>query len=102
MPSQHTLAAVHYSYVVSTPSAVVHNYISYHLCDHPVNAFDRGNGVGDANVCARGGRGGHANGYDVVLDRRRWESRYGSVVLRVSLLLLADGELLVCSFGVGL
>ena len=96
---QRTLAVAHYSSVVSTPSAVAHNCISYHLFDHRVNAFDRGNGAGDANVCARGGR---ANGFDVVLDRRCLESRFGSVVPRVVLLLLADGELLACSFGVGL
>lgn len=96
---QRTLAGAHYSHAASTPSAVDHNCISYRLCDHRGNVFDRENDAGDVNVCARGDR---MNGFDVVLGRRCWKSRFGIVLLRVSLLLLADDVLLVCFSDVGL
>jgi len=94
------LAAAHYSHVVSTAFGAVHSCVSYHLCDHRVNASDREN-ASDANlnVCDHGDRG---NGFDVDLDRRCRQSRFGIEILRGILLLLEDGEPLVCSCDVGL
>lgn len=94
------LAAAHYSHVVSAAFGAAHNCVSYHLCDHRGNVSDRENACdGNVNVCENGDR---ENGFDVDLDRRYRQSRFGIEILRGLLLLLEDGEPLVCSCDVGL
>lgn len=102
---QRTLAVAHYSHAALTLSAVDHMCVSYHLSDHRVNALGhnhRVNVFGHESVVDDSSAFDRANGFDVVLDRRSWQSGFGSVVLQVSLLLLADGVLLVCFSDVGL
>jgi hypothetical protein len=94
------LAEAHYSHVVSTPSADVHNCASCHLFYHRGNVSDRESVCGvNVNVCGRGDR---VNGFDGDLGRRCWQSGCGIGIPRGRLLHLADVELLVCSSDVDL